>query len=73
MTLGVGVDVGYYAQEHEKLDPNATVLDEARGSSNKSDGYLRSALGQFLFQDDRVFEQVRISQVARRAGWRSAS
>ncbi|MFN0073566.1 MAG: ABC-F family ATP-binding cassette domain-containing protein [Chloroflexota bacterium] len=58
--VGTSVDLGYYAQEHELLDLESTVLAEARKSSLAKDGHLRNALGLFLFQGDRVFEQVRV-------------
>jgi ATPase subunit of ABC transporter with duplicated ATPase domains len=58
--IGTSVDLGYYAQEHETLDLETTVIDEARKSSLAKDGYLRNALGLFLFQGDRVFEKVRV-------------
>lgn len=58
--LGTSVDVGYYAQEHEELDPNRTLLEEVRLVSDKPDGYLRNALAHFLFYGDKVFEPVRV-------------
>ena len=54
------LEVGYYDQELEDLDPSATVLEEIRDlDSEPTDGELRSFLAQFLFRGDDVFKQVR--------------
>ncbi|HSO03781.1 MAG TPA: ATP-binding cassette domain-containing protein, partial [Candidatus Limnocylindrales bacterium] len=52
---GHGLRLGYYAQEHDTLDPNASVLDNmlhAAGSMSATE--CRSVLGQFLFTGDDV-------------------
>jgi ATPase subunit of ABC transporter with duplicated ATPase domains len=52
---GHGLRLGYYAQEHDTLDPNATVLANmlhAAGDMSATD--CRSVLGQFLFTGDDV-------------------
>jgi ATPase subunit of ABC transporter with duplicated ATPase domains len=52
---GHGLRLGYYAQEHETLDVNRTVLDHMRGSAPaQTDGELRRVLGAFLFTGDDV-------------------
>jgi ATPase subunit of ABC transporter with duplicated ATPase domains len=52
---GHGLKLGYYAQEHETLDPNATVLETMRSSSpDLADVELRRVLGSFLFSGDTV-------------------
>jgi ATPase subunit of ABC transporter with duplicated ATPase domains len=52
---GHGLKLGYYAQEHETLDPDATVLETMRSSSpNLADVELRRVLGSFLFSGDTV-------------------
>jgi ATPase subunit of ABC transporter with duplicated ATPase domains len=64
--LGQNVRIGYYAQEHEVLDPAATVLDEARRSASSGhgagippgDGQIRSFLGTFLFTGAKVYQRV---------------
>ena len=58
MTLGHNVQIGYYAQTHEGLNPRATVLDEVRGASHLSEEGARSYLGRFLFSGDDVFKPV---------------
>jgi ATPase subunit of ABC transporter with duplicated ATPase domains len=53
--LGHGAIVGYYAQEHETLDPTATVWESlASSGSHLNDTQQRTVLGSFLFQGDAV-------------------
>ena len=50
---GHGLKLGYYAQEHETLDPDRTVLDNLRTASPQlTDTEARSVLGSFLFSGD---------------------
>ena len=52
---GHGAVVGYYAQEHETLDPTATVLETmARAAPHLDDTRRRTVLGSFLFEGDAV-------------------
>ena len=52
---GHGLKVGYYAQEHETLDADRTVLDNMTSASdNLNDTQIRSVLGSFLFSGDAV-------------------
>ncbi|MEY4137131.1 MAG: hypothetical protein RL205_1259 [Actinomycetota bacterium] len=52
---GHGAVIGYYAQEHETLDPNATVLETMqRAGGHLDDARQRTVLGSFLFQGDDV-------------------
>src|SRR5215469_6815485 len=53
---GHGLRLGYYAQEHETLDPYATVFENLRRAApaSVSDVELRRILGAFLFGGDRV-------------------
>jgi ATPase subunit of ABC transporter with duplicated ATPase domains len=48
---GLRADVGYYAQEHEEIDGDATVLEHLRRVSEAPDQTLRSVLGHFLLAD----------------------
>ncbi|MFA5184112.1 MAG: ABC-F family ATP-binding cassette domain-containing protein [Patescibacteria group bacterium] len=57
--LGSNVKLGYYAQEHENLDPAATVLSEAQAVCPKFAGNLRNVLARFLFFQDKVFQEVK--------------
>ena len=53
--LGHGAVVGYYAQEHETLDPTATVLEMMqRNSPDLDDTRVRTILGSFLFVGEDV-------------------
>ena len=52
---GHGAVIGYYAQEHETLDPTATVLEMMRRSApDLDDTRQRTVLGSFLFSGDDV-------------------
>jgi ATPase subunit of ABC transporter with duplicated ATPase domains len=55
LELGHGAVVGYYAQEHETLDPKATVLETMRHAApDLDDTRTRTVLGSFLFEGDSV-------------------
>ncbi|HEX6541742.1 MAG TPA: ABC-F family ATP-binding cassette domain-containing protein [Ktedonobacterales bacterium] len=56
--LGHNVQIGYYAQTHEHLNPHATLLDEIRNASHLSEEGARSYLGRFLFSGDDVFKRI---------------
>lgn len=50
---GYGLRLGYYAQEHETLDPDQTVEQNMRAAAPLlDDTELRSVLAQFLFTAD---------------------
>nr|MDT0659613.1 ABC-F family ATP-binding cassette domain-containing protein [Micromonospora sp. DSM 115978] len=52
---GHGLRLGYYAQEHETLDVDRSVLDHMRSAAiEQSDTELRRILGAFLFSGDDV-------------------
>ncbi|TAM92462.1 MAG: ABC-F family ATP-binding cassette domain-containing protein [Jatrophihabitans sp.] len=57
---GHGLRIGYYAQEHETLDTDRTVLENMRtaagsvGRQDLTDTELRRLLGAFLFSGDDV-------------------
>ena len=56
---GHGLRLGYYAQEHETLDVDRTVLETMRSSApESSDGELRRVLGAFLFSGEAVDQRV---------------
>jgi ATP-binding cassette, subfamily F, member 3 len=53
------LDVGYYDQQLQDLNPNATVFEEIRELDlTATDGELRSYLAQFLFSGEDVFKKV---------------
>jgi ATPase subunit of ABC transporter with duplicated ATPase domains len=50
---GHGLKVGYYAQEHETLDVDRTVLENMQSAAPQlTDTEARSVLGSFLFSGD---------------------
>ncbi|GGS56705.1 ABC transporter ATP-binding protein [Planobispora rosea] len=52
---GHGLKLGYYAQEHETIDPERTVLENMRSAGGElPDVELRKVLGSFLFTGDDV-------------------
>jgi ATPase subunit of ABC transporter with duplicated ATPase domains len=56
---GHGARFGYYAQEHEGLDPAATSMDHLRKLSDAPDDVLRGVLGHFLLGGDQANQPVR--------------
>ncbi len=53
------LDVGYYDQQLQDLNPSATVIDEIRDlDSSATDGELRGYLAQFLFSGEDIFKRV---------------
>ena len=54
---GHGAVVGYYAQEHETLDPTRTVLETiATAAPDLDDTRRRTVLGSFLFAGESVYK-----------------
>ena len=54
---GHGLKLGYYAQEHETLDPSRTVLENMHTAApDLSDAQARRVLGSFLFSGDDAFK-----------------
>ncbi|MGN6686991.1 MAG: ABC-F family ATP-binding cassette domain-containing protein [Actinomycetales bacterium] len=52
---GHGLKLGYYAQEHETLDADRSVLENLRTAApDLTDTEVRSVLGSFLFTGDDV-------------------
>ena len=56
---GVNIDIGYYDQHQQNLNPANTVLDEVWNSfPSMEQSKVRGALGLFLFTGDDVFDTV---------------
>jgi ATPase subunit of ABC transporter with duplicated ATPase domains len=55
-SFGHGVDVGYYAQEHEGLRDGVDVLTHMREASTADDQTLRSLMGMFGLHGDVAFQ-----------------
>ncbi|MDR3560108.1 MAG: ABC-F family ATP-binding cassette domain-containing protein [Negativicutes bacterium] len=56
--MGNRVKVGYFAQEHEGLNPRRQVLDEVMADTGLGEERARNYLGAFLFSGDDVFKLV---------------
>ena len=58
---GHGLKIGYYAQEHETLDVNRTVLENMqRSAPHLGDADTRKVLGSFLFSGDDVIKKASV-------------
>jgi ATPase subunit of ABC transporter with duplicated ATPase domains len=57
--LGHGAEVGYYAQEHEGLDPDATPMESLREVAKAPDDLIRGVLGHFLLGGDQAHQPAR--------------
>jgi ATP-binding cassette subfamily F protein 3 len=59
VTLGASLIVGYFAQAHEGLDPDRTLMQEIESvASNMLPAEIRNYLAKFLFTGDDVFRKV---------------
>ncbi|HEX9258085.1 MAG TPA: ABC-F family ATP-binding cassette domain-containing protein [Acidimicrobiales bacterium] len=54
--FGHEVSAGYYAQEHEGLDPDRSLLDHLRDQAGLEDTTLRSLLGMFGLTGEKAFQ-----------------
>ena len=57
--IGASVQIGYFAQAHELLNEDNSILDEILTVKSMGLTEARSYLGQFLFQGDDVFRPIR--------------
>jgi ATPase subunit of ABC transporter with duplicated ATPase domains len=53
---GLGVSVGYYAQEHEGIRPGVSVMAHLREGSDAPETELRGLLGMFGLVGDKAFQ-----------------
>jgi ATP-binding cassette subfamily F protein 3 len=58
--LGASVEVGYFAQAHDGLHPDNTVLDEIMAVKEMLISEARSYLGSFLFSGDDVYKPISV-------------
>jgi ATP-binding cassette subfamily F protein 3 len=57
--LGASLDVGYYRQEGEDLDPAKTVLEELHDAAPREDlVVIRGVCGRFGFTDDEQLKRI---------------
>ncbi|MFQ5616509.1 MAG: ribosomal protection-like ABC-F family protein [Anaerolineales bacterium] len=60
-TLGASLDVAYFAQAHEDLDPANTLIEEINSVMPRMlPGEIRSYLARFLFTGEEVFKPVSV-------------
>ncbi len=59
VSIGPSVRLGYYAQTHEGLRPDRTVLEEVLGTTEAlTVGPARNFLARYLFTEDDVFKRI---------------
>jgi ATP-binding cassette, subfamily F, member 3 len=56
--IGPSVKIGFYAQEHQTLDYERSLLESVRQAANLSETGAVSFLGRFIFPYDQVHEKV---------------
>lgn len=67
LNLGAGLKIGYFAQAHDSLDPENTVLDELLRVKEMDPGAARTHLARYLFRGEDVFKQVALLSGGERA------
>jgi ATP-binding cassette, subfamily F, member 3 len=61
VTLGASLKIGYFAQAHEGLNPENTLIQEIDSvMPNWLPGQIREYLGKYLFSGDEVFKMVSV-------------
>ena len=58
LSLGDGVQVGYFAQAHDQLVPERRVIDELWARRRLNETEARGYLAHYLFRGDDVFKRV---------------
>jgi ATP-binding cassette subfamily F protein 3 len=56
--IGASVEIGYFAQAHELLNPKNSIIDEVMTVKAMMPAEARNFLGQFLFSGDDVFRPI---------------
>ena len=56
--IGQGVKIGYYAQAHEELDPEKTILEEVASKTIPDEEKIRNVLGCLLFSQDKTSKKI---------------
>ena len=57
--LGASLTIGYFAQAHDSLNPENSVLDELLTHRNMSLGEARNYLARYLFRGDDVWKPIK--------------
>ncbi len=55
---GAGSKISYFKQQHEDMDPDASILDELCAVSGEDTLKVRSVLGALLFSEDEVYKKI---------------
>jgi ATP-binding cassette, subfamily F, member 3 len=58
--LGSSLKIGYFAQAHERLDPERSVIEEIQSAREMPSGAARDYAAKFLFTGDDVFKKVKV-------------
>lgn len=59
--LGASLDIGYFAQAHEGLNPNRTLMEEIESiAPHMLPGEIREYLAKFLFTGEDVYKKVEV-------------
>ena len=56
--IGPSIKIGYYAQEHETLDFNATLIDATRRAGNLSESNAVALLIRYLFTYQQATQKI---------------
>lgn len=57
--FGVNVNIGYYDQAQQRLDPSKTIFEEVHDAYPKmTEGEVRKALAGFLFRNDEIDKKI---------------
>jgi ATP-binding cassette subfamily F protein 3 len=65
--LGASLKIGYFAQAHDTLDPENTVIAELLSHKEMEQEKLRSHLAQYLFRGEDIFKTVKTLSGGERA------
>ncbi len=65
--LGASLEVGYFAQAHDQLTPDRTVLQELLDAHEMDPELARGHLAQYLFRGEDVFKPIRALSGGERA------
>jgi ATP-binding cassette subfamily F protein 3 len=61
LKTGASLKIGYFAQAHEDLEPNLTIIEEIdRVGTDMLEKDIRNYLGRFLFSGDDQFKRVSV-------------
>ena len=67
---GAGLKIGYFAQAHDSLNMDCSVLDALLRHKAMDPGAARTHLARYLFRGDDVFSKFRCFRVENALAWR---